>query len=542
MTATHIAFAAAAGATSLALMTTLLAWRMRARFLGREDQLRAALAARDAAVGELDSAINAYDETVLAIDGEQARLVWNEDALIACGKAMGLNAPTAAGLLAALAERSPDAATALRDLVTQGRACRVEVFAEGATLIIDGRPSGATAWVRVALGGGAGVSLTSGPFALMAEQLPAPCWIVGRDGQLLWANKAWLAATEADTLLTARDSNLSLDKSAETLVQDAATQNMRKEAFRWIAVAGRRRAFRLVAEPLIDGAVAAYALDVTEVEETQDALRRHVKAHDETLDRLADAVAIFGPEKRLAFHNRAFESLWALDAAWLSERPAHGELLDRLRQKRKLPETIDYSAWKLRELSFYSLTESAADEIWSLPDGRSLRVVRQPHPLGGLLLLFSDITGELRLKAQYNSLIQVQRATLDQLYDAVAVFGADGRLRLRNAAFARFWGLDPATLFEAMDFEDLARDCQRLLNDTGYWQDLKARITDPNPEARVGASGEMRLADKRIMTWRTQPLPDGATLVAFLDITATRALEDAVEARERALSESVRLK
>ena len=35
-----------------------------------------------------------------------------------------------------------------------------------------------------------------------------------------------------------------------------------------------------------------------------------------------------------------------------------------------------------------------------------------------MLLLFSDITGELRLRAQYNSLVQVQQATLDKLNDA----------------------------------------------------------------------------------------------------------------------------
>ena len=46
----------------------------------------------------------------------------------------------------------------------------------------------------------------------------------------------------------------------------------------------------------------------------------------------------------------------------------------------------------------------------------------------------------------------------------------------------------------------------------------------------------------RLAQWRTQPLPDGATLVAFSDITATRQLETAIEARDEALNESVRLK
>ncbi|MCQ8140295.1 hypothetical protein NP564_23900, partial [Vibrio parahaemolyticus] len=93
------------------------------------------------------------------------------------------------------------------------------------------------------------------------------------------------------------------------------------------------------------------------------------------------------------------------------------------RQRRRLPETIDYASWKAAELARYEALGPQADDPWHLPDGRTLKVVRQPHPLGGMLLIYSDITGELRLKAQYNALIQVQQATLDKLNDAVAVFG-----------------------------------------------------------------------------------------------------------------------
>src|SRR5690606_15536809 len=105
--------------------------------------------------------------------------------------------------------------------------------------------------------------------------------------------------------------------------------------------------------------------------------------------------------------------------AWLLERPSHAEILDRLRQRRRLPETADYAGWKGAELARYEALGPQPDDLWTLPDGRTLRVVRQPHPLGGLLLLFSDMTDELKLKAQFNALIQVQQATLDKLSDAV---------------------------------------------------------------------------------------------------------------------------
>lgn len=559
MTVTTIAFAAAAGAMALALSTTVLSWRMRAKLAGERDGLQLALSGDQAVLGELDAATSAFDEAFVAVEDSLARLVWGEETLQTCAEALGLKTDTvtAPQVIEAIGDTSPEAAEALKALITQGKSCHFEVFAEaagamtalrpsGITLLVEGRVSGATAWIRLAIAG-ARTSLSSGPFAQMANLLPYPCWVATRgasedSNQMVWANAAWLRAVEARSLEQAQDDHLGLDRSADILVSEALSQNIRREGFRWLTIEGQRRAFQVIVEPLSDGYVAAYAIDVTEGEESREALRRHAKAHDETLDRLEDAVAIFGPEKRLTFHNRAFETLWGLETAWLAERPTHGEILERLRQKRKLPETSDFSKWKAQELDYYGLTDAAPDEMWSLPNGRALRVVRQPHPLGGLLLLYSDKTGELALKAQFNSLIQVQRATLDQLTDAVSVFGSDGRLRLRNRAFDEFWHLNSDDITADAEFSRLSEMCLPLVHDRGFWAELKARITDTDPIARAPQTGEVRTSDDRLAQWRTQPLPDGATLVAFADITSRRALEQAIEARDAALTESVRLK
>ncbi|WP_140984394.1 PAS domain-containing sensor histidine kinase [Asticcacaulis tiandongensis] len=559
MTVTTIAFAAAAGAMALALSTTVLSWRVRSKLIGERDTLKSELSGGQTVLGELDAATSAFDEAFVAVEDNLVRLVWGDETLQTCAQALGLKSDTvtAPQVIEAIGNTSPEAAAALTALITQGKSCHFEVFAEagsainalrpsGITLLVEGRVSGATAWIRLAIAG-ARKSLSSGPFAQMANLLPYPCWVATRgptegSNQMIWANAAWLKAVDAQSLEQAQDDHLGLDRSADILVSEALAQNMRREGFRWLTIDGQRRAFQVIVEPLTEGHVAAYAIDVTEGEESREALRRHAKAHDETLDRLEDAVAIFGPEKRLTFHNRAFETLWGLDTPWLAERPTHGEILERLRQKRKLPETSDFSKWKAQELDFYGLTDTAPDEIWSLPNGRALRVVRQPHPLGGLLLLYSDKTGELALKSQFNSLIQVQRATLDQLTDAVSVFGSDGRLRLRNKAFDDFWHLNSDEITPDAEFSHLSGMCLPLVHDRGFWSELKARITDTDPVARAPQTGEVKTSDDRLAQWRTQPLPDGATLVAFADITSRRALEQAIEARDTALTDSVRLK
>ena len=51
-------------------------------------------------------------------------------------------------------------------------------------------------------------------------------------------------------------------------------------------------------------------------------------------------------------------------------------------------------------------------------------------------------------RATINELIGVQRETLDNLHEGVALFGTDGRLKLFNPTFSPVWGLAEAALAE----------------------------------------------------------------------------------------------
>jgi len=539
MAATYLAYAASAGAIALSLASLMWSWRFRKRAEDRVRLMEARAVDAETALAEAEAAAGAFEGALIAIEGEEVRLVAGEDALAACAEALESDPHDPAAVLKAVGQIAPEHAARIKALIDRGEPFRFTAQAAKGPVTLEGRPAGAVAWIRAAR---AAENAPGGRFAEMADRLPAPAWVADREGRIVWANRAWLEAAEAKSIEDARARELSFDRNAEALAAEAVAAGDRREAFRWVTLKGQRRAYRVTAEPVGADEACAIAIDVTEAEETRDALKRHVTAHDETLNHLADAVAIFGPSKRLTYHNKAFEELWELDPAWLAERPTHGEWLDRLRQRRRLPETAEYAKWKAKELEFYGQTEVAPDDLWNLPDGRTLRVVRQPHPMGGVLLLFSDITGELRLRAQYNALIQVQQTTLDKLNDAVAVFASDGRLRLHNEAFERLWGVSAQQLNDAGDFAGVAELCKPLLHDPQLWTDLKGRVTDPDPQSRVPVSGEARASDGRTFSWQSRPLPDGATLVGFGDITARRELERALAQRSAALSEAEQLK
>lgn len=546
--AADIAYVATAGAAGLALAVSAWAARRHRGLRRREQQVEVNVTEAMVQSAACIGALNAFDDLRLALgpDGGVQAVYGPHEALFQLteGDSSNLARPPEQVTKAAqsIIERLRQIHPARIDaLLREGEGFETLMETDHGAWAVEGRALGGGAWLRLSRMA-EGIGMEAGP-GLLAQQSPSPTWVVDGAGKMVWANAAWLAETHAENLQQARETALSFDRGADAVVSEALRLNSRQEGFRWISSDGRRRAWKIVAEPLLSGrgAVIAFAVDMTEAEETRDTLRRHVEAHDETLNHLADAVAIFGPAKRLAFHNTAFQQLFNIDAAWLDERPTHGELLDRLRQRRLLPEVLDYSGWKANELEFYGASEASPDDTWRLPDGRTLRVVRQPHPLGGILLIFSDITDELNLRSRYNAQIQVQTATLDKLSDAVAVFGSDSRMRLWNEAFENFWKLSADSLTDG-DFDTIANLCRPLLPDPALWMGLKARVADPDPESRVPITGEGRTQDGRVVVWRTRPLPDGATLVAFSDETARRDLEQALSEKEAALAESQALK
>jgi signal transduction histidine kinase len=541
MGANDLILAAALGAVCLAISATLWTLVQRRRGETRVSGLSRRLMQGEHEAAAAFAALETDHIALLCVERGRYSLVAGEAVFRDCAKAFEVEAAPMA-VMDALMRADPAHARRLGQLLNSGAPCRFTAWAGDRAVTVDGGPAGGLVWLRLAFDSQAAPVAADDRLTEFVNAEADPAWVARADGRLVWANRAWLAAVDAASVEDALERNLGFDKAADALVVEAAQAGAPRETVRWTTLRGQRRALRIVASPLDGGDVGVRATDVTEAEGLREAVRRHARAHDETLNHIADAVAIFGADKHLAFHNTAFANLWGLEPAWLAEAPTHGELLDRLRQRRRLPETADYAAWKAGELAHYETVDQGPDDLWTLPDGRTLRVVRQTHPLGGLLLLFSDMTGELRMKAQYNALIQVQQATLDKLNDAVAVFASDGRLRLHNEAFERFWNVSSTQLDDAGDFDGVAQLCVPRLHDMAFWRELKGRVTDPDPHARVPTGGEARTGDDRIVAWQSRPLPDGATLIGFDDVTDTRRLEKAVTDRSAALAEAERLK
>lgn len=266
--------------------------------------------------------------------------------------------------------------------------------------------------------------------------------------------------------------------------------------------------------------------------------QRHGDAQAATLESLQTAVAIFGPDQKLTFYNKAFATLWGLPQTFLDGNPGQGEILDRLRDLRKLPEQRDYQSWKRAQLAQLQ-NGRTHEEPWHLPGGQTIRVITQPHPFGGLTVLYDDVSARLALQSDYNTLMQVQSATLNTLGNGVAVFGPDGKLKLHNAAFAALWALEASALEGEPHVRTIAALSRDRFGDSVLWEHLISTIV---ASARAQDIGEIERSDRSILQVSTAPLPDGATLVTFSDVTERLRIENALRERNEGLEAADRLK
>jgi signal transduction histidine kinase len=373
----------------------------------------------------------------------------------------------------------------------------------------------------------------------LVDAVTVPIWTRDATGALTFANRAYARAVEARDGADAVERGLELlDRAARAALQHAEETAQAYAGRLPAIVAGARRSFEVQSVPNRNGS-AGIGIDVTAAERMRIDLARMVEAHRRTLDQLATGVAIFGANQKLAFYNAAYRSLWDLDAGFLDQEPSDMAVLDRLRAARKLPEEQDFRQWKAAVHDAYHANE-AREHMWHLPDGRTLRVVTTPNAEGGVIYLFDDVTERLDLERRFDALIRVQGETLDNLAEAVAVFASDGRLRLFNPAFARLWKLDPPALTERPHIETVIGWCQPLSPDSALWRRLRATVTAIDDREPV--SGRIERRDGNVVDCATVPLPDGATLVTFQDVTDTVNVERALREKNEALEEADEIK
>ncbi len=385
----------------------------------------------------------------------------------------------------------------------------------------------ATAGMELAPAADANAQPTAAPldenekFRALMDALPIGVWLRDAEGQLVYANRSGREPAKLGGELNQRVREEGRALSEPRLVGE-----------------GRERRMLEINEGPMEG--WSGTLGYSQATGSIDPFI--AESRSKVLENLSTAVAVFGTNRRLGFFNPAFVDIWGLDQGWLEREPTLGQVLDELRANRRLPEHADFPAFRKEQSELFDALTAPTESLMHRPDGSTLRAMVAPHPSGGLIFTWEDMTDRLDLERSYNTLIAVQRATLDNLYEGVAVFGSDGRLNLSNPVFADLWRIDDDALDEDLHIADFVEYMRPYLTvSDADWAAHRDHLVAELMGRKPGG-GRLLRADGRVVDHGHVPLPDGAVLLGYLDVTDSVRVQHALRQRAEALQEADRLK
>lgn len=536
--------AIAVGAGGFALLAMAVVRTMLAD--GKKARLRAAeqIGGLRALVDEYEALLSGTREvTVLWTEnsGGAPKLLGQTSAILPVGRQPESVLNFQSWLINADAERL---ARLLEDLRVHGHAFAVSLSA------LDGRLIRANGWV---LGGGAALRLRPAflqpgaegkiPAAVAAGGLASvrailatltqPAFARDTSERLVYANQAYLQLAKALGKSGSEHAPPELLEPGQLklhLVACAAGDKPAKLSVAW----PKQGAFELVEFPVASGRAGYLRPAEDHAVKPADASIAHISG---IIDTLATPIAIFNAKRELIQFNQAYAHLWNLSPNFLTLGLDERAILDKLRTEGMLPAQVNYHSWRDEHLKAYSRTEARENDPWHLPDGRTIKVISAPAGTsGGVIYVFEDITERLKLESTNKAFSNVQRETINALSEAVAVFGTNGRLTLSNPRLSALWKLPMNELGQNPHIDQIAEASGRAIPEDGasIWRDLKRGIIDLNP-TRSDQTGRLNRSDGRLLDYAITRLPDGQTMMTFLDVTESASYSKVLKERNDAL-------
>lgn len=545
-----IQFSMFIGAMSAALLAAVWLIRERGKMSGQNLGLRARIADLTAAVERSDALLASRDSRIV---------VW--DANAEKPEVIGVLSPESGApsdhshFLAFGRWVTPNSAAVLETIIKalRERGTPFEksiVTITGEQLEVQGRRTGSTSFVRFL--GLSGIQAENSLLKRELEELrdstqlvtslldnlSYPIWRRDQSGAVTYCNKAYGQMIERDRGAESATNKELFGSQARELIERKRQPDGRFNDQVSTVINGDRAVFEVIDVAMPKGSIGL-ARDVSELDSLREEFDRTLRSQSDTLNQLTTAVAIFDSNQKLRSFNNAFQKLWGLDVSLLESHPEHGIILDRLRTDGKLPEQPEWRRWREQVLGAYRAPEGTED-WWHLPDGKSLRVLGNPQPKGGMIWVFENMTEKFDLESRYNTLIKIQGETLDNLAEGVAVFGSDGKVRLSNPAFAVLWALPEGMAQEGIHISAIRAACKDLAP-SGEWDMFVGSATGFD-DARDARQGHVELTSGTVLAYAQVPLPKGQTMLTFVDISDTVHMERALKDRNEALQRADRLK
>ncbi len=384
-------------------------------------------------------------------------------------------------------------------------------------------------------------------FEELLNALPIPIWKRDQNLDIVYCNKTYADFLET-TVTSVLHNNTplipgNLFGQGHSLAENAKKCKREQVIAQSTIIKGTKKKLSVHELPASGGNFFGFALDVTEQEILSANLDNIVTANCEVMENLSTAIAIYGSNMRLNFFNTAYGKMTKAEVSWLYTKPTFSEVLDECRNNRQLPEHADFQAYKKEQIALFTTVTAPIQELMHLPNGKTLRSLVAPYPLGGLLFMYEDVSDSLALQRKNNTLQAVQKETIDHLYEGIIVYGSDNRLKILNNAAKKVWCIENISDNELKNthLSELLEQIKDLIDYEGEYEDFKSYAIS-NLTDRIPKSGKLYKKDNSVILFSYIPLPNGEHLMSSIDITDTCLVEKAIKEKNEALSAAQKLR
>ncbi len=268
-----------------------------------------------------------------------------------------------------------------------------------------------------------------------------------------------------------------------------------------------RKVYQIKETSADHGDIVGIGHDITNLSKTEDRLNKYKESQHNIITNISIATALYDKNARIKTYNNSFLKIFNLDPKWLTQSPKYTEILDKLREKQTIPEQIDFVEFKRTQMNLFSLIDESHSEFLFMPNGKTLRFCAMPC-LDGMLFTYEDISDRLSIERDYNKLILVQKRILNNLHEAISIYGQDGRLKSYNQKYVDITRLNTSFLDGYPHISDVmdmvsAKNTKALYKKTQLVNQIVNRMRTTNV---------ISLEDHEILISST-PLPDGTTML-----------------------------
>ena len=172
----------------------------------------------------------------------------------------------------------------------------------------------------------------------------------------------------------------------------------------WVLPSGK--IFRVTGRPHPQGALAFLFEDISTAILIERKYRSELELSQATLDRMAEAVAVFDTSGMLVFVNSAFEAMWSLDPMESLDSPDIGDIIQHWAQRCR-----PSSVWcRLREFATRAEARATWVDAIETRDGRLLQMLVAPLPDASALVVFRNLNEERAALTEARVILDARQA------------------------------------------------------------------------------------------------------------------------------------